>query len=287
MLMKLKQNFKADVYFIVVFMVFFFGFLGEYSIKLYDIFKGFVVYLFRIRRILRFTKKVVVVLMLGAFSIVIFTPISTYATYSNDLSSKNSIIHNNDTGVLLLDRNGKPFFKLYKTKYKQYVPLSNIPVSVQEALVAGEDKDFYRHSGFSLKGILRSLISDLQAGNLDQGGSTLTQQLVKNSLLSPKRNFYRKFQELLLAQEIESRYSKKEILEMYLNTVYFGNDSYGIEEASQTYFGKHASQLSLPEFHRFLDQSQPLPHLIQCFPEDSVPVRKQPFLNNSEGLNPM
>src|SRR5207245_1649060 len=101
--------------------------------------------------------------------------------------------------------------------------------------------------GFSLKSIIRAFIDDLSHHNLNYGASTLTQQLVKNTLLTSKKDFLRKYQEVVLASEIERRFSKNEILEMYLSSVYFGEGAFGIEEAAQTYFGKDAKDLNLSE----------------------------------------
>jgi 1A family penicillin-binding protein len=125
--------------------------------------------------------------------------------------------------------------------------LSAIPKHTLHTFIAAEDKEFYTHPGFSLPAILRSLVLDLQHKDIAYGGSTITQQLVKNALLTPKRNFLRKYQEIVLAREIERRYSKDEILEMYLNSVYFGEGAFGIEEASERYFGKSTSDLTIPE----------------------------------------
>lgn len=186
-----------------------------------------------------------------AFSAIVaflaFIPIFTYVYFAKDLTSKEGIMNKNDTGVILLDRNNKPFFSLYDAKQKDFVPMSQIPKSTQLAVIAAEDKDFYYHPGFSIKSIIRSVIMDIQHQGLKYGGSTITQQLVKNSLLTSKKDFLRKYQEVVLAQEIDRRYSKAEILEMYLNSVYFGQGSFGVEEATQTYFGKDAQDLDLAE----------------------------------------
>lgn len=127
------------------------------------------------------------------------------------------------------------------------MPISEIPETLQKAVIAAEDKDFYSHSGFSVKGIFRSVVLDLTHKSLSFGGSTITQQLVKNSMLNPTKSFLRKYQVLILANEIERRYSKAEVLEMYLNSVYFGEGAFGVEEAAQVYFGKHVKDLDLAE----------------------------------------
>ncbi|MDO8498679.1 MAG: PBP1A family penicillin-binding protein [bacterium] len=194
-------------------------------------------------------------------------PILTFASFSLDLITKEAVMNKNDTGLTLLDRNGVPFFNFYEAKNKTFVPLSQIPKSAQEAAIASEDKDFDSHPGFSVKSILRSLYIDINQRDLAYGGSTLTQQLVKNTLLNPQKNLMRKYQEVILAHEIEQRYSKAEVLEMYLNSVYFGEGAFGIEEASQTFFGKPAVQLDLAE-SAFLIGLLPAPSKLSPFTGD-------------------
>jgi len=178
---------------------------------------------------------------------VTFISISTYIYFVQDLASKEVIMDRNDSGLTLLDRNDRHFFIFYKAKHKVFIPLSEIPIHTQHAVIAVEDKDFYTHPGFSIKAIIRSLILNIEKKDIVYGGSTITQQLVKNALLTSDKSFFRKYQEVILAEEIERRYTKNEILEMYLNSVYFGEGAFGIEEASQTYFGKKAKNLTLGE----------------------------------------
>ncbi len=144
------------------------------------------------------------------------------------------------------DRFGIELYKIYASQNRTLVKLSDIPLTLRQATIAIEDAEFYRHSGFSLRGIARASWRTLTNQQLE-GGSTITQQLVKTALLSPERTLRRKIRELVLAILVELRYPKDQILEMYLNRVSFGGAAYGIEEAAQTYFGKPASNLSLPE----------------------------------------
>lgn len=116
-----------------------------------------------------------------------------------------------------------------------------------DAILAMEDHDFYSHHGYDLAGIVRAAWANLRAGRIEQGGSTLTQQLAKNALLCPSQTYWRKLRELWLARKIEKQYSKVQILELYINRIYWGSGFYGAEEASQGYFGKSASELSLSE----------------------------------------
>ncbi|HSW35743.1 MAG TPA: transglycosylase domain-containing protein, partial [Candidatus Limnocylindrales bacterium] len=136
---------------------------------------------------------------------------------------------------------------LHYEQNRTEIALNEIPRHVQEAFIAIEDERFHRHFGFDVIGIVRAAIANFQAGTVVQGASTITQQLVKNSFLSPEITTERKVQEIWLAVQTERRYSKDEILEMYLNWIYFGNGAYGVEAAAQTYFDKSASDLSLAE----------------------------------------
>lgn len=128
-----------------------------------------------------------------------------------------------------------------------YVPLSEIPDSLQQAVVAVEDNRFYSHHGFDPTGIARAALVNIQYGQIEEGASTITQQLVKNLFLSHERSWGRKGEELLLALDIEANYSKDEILELYLNTIYYGSGYYGIGAAADGFFGKAPKDLALPE----------------------------------------
>lgn len=125
--------------------------------------------------------------------------------------------------------------------------LEDLPQHLPDAFLAIEDQRFYDHAGVDRKAILRAMFENAKAGDTVQGGSTLTQQLVKNMVLTPDQNYKRKFQEAYLSYEMERMLSKKEILELYLNRIYFGNSAYGIEAASQRYFGKSALDISVAE----------------------------------------
>lgn len=178
---------------------------------------------------------------------VVFLSISTYFYFAKDLKNKEVIMNRNNAGITLFDIKDRPFFSFYKAKREVFVPINEIPLSVQNAIIASEDKDYYKHPGFSVKSIIRSIILNIKEKEVVYGGSTITQQLIKNSLLTSDKTFLRKYREIVLAEEIERRFTKSEILEMYLNSVYFGEGAYGIEEASQTYFNKRARQLNLSE----------------------------------------
>ncbi len=203
----------------------------------------------------------------------IFIPIFTYIFFAQDLKDKNSIMNKNDTGVILFDSQNHPFFTLYQAKYIKFIPFSQIPKTMQFAVIASEDKDFYNHSGFSLKSILRAISMNLTTKDQLYGGSTITQQLVKNALLNSNKNITRKLQEVVLALEIERKYSKSEILEMYLNSVYFGEGSFGVENAAKFYFNKNTTALNLNE-EAFLAAILPSPSSLSPFRGNVVNVKK-------------
>ncbi|MBI2337712.1 PBP1A family penicillin-binding protein [Candidatus Daviesbacteria bacterium] len=189
-------------------------------------------------------------LLAAFFGITIFVcsvTIFTYLHFASELAPKETLINHNDTGLKLFDTKNRPFFTFYDAKLKKQILLSDIPKVTQLAIIAAEDKNFYSHPGFSPLSIARAFFDNLQGKNLSYGASTITQQLVKNSLLNPRKEILRKYQEIILAQELERRYSKNQILEMYLNSVYFGEGSFGIEEAANTYFDKQASDLNLAQ----------------------------------------
>ncbi|MBI2621428.1 MAG: PBP1A family penicillin-binding protein [Candidatus Levybacteria bacterium] len=146
----------------------------------------------------------------------------------------------------IFDRNGELLYTVYLNKNRTQIKLSEIPKHVQDATVAIEDKDFYRHGAIDVRGIIRASVANI-SGKPIQGGSTLTQQLVKSSLLTPERSVQRKIKEIVLAFATEILYSKSQILEMYLNQIPYGGTAYGIEAGAKTYFGKSAHNLTLSE----------------------------------------
>lgn len=146
----------------------------------------------------------------------------------------------------IFDRNGKLLYSIYTNKNQTFVPLSSIPKHMQQATIAIEDRSFYQHGAIDFKGIARALYS-IAINKQLQGGSTITQQLVKTSLLTPERTITRKIKEIFLSFATEAIYSKNKILEMYLNQVPYGGTAYGVETAAQTYFGKHVHELDIAE----------------------------------------
>lgn len=147
----------------------------------------------------------------------------------------------------ILDKEGDLLFSFYKDVNRIYVNLEDIPQDLRDATIAVEDKDFYTNKGFSLAGYIRGLVIDPIFRGRVTGGSTITQQLVKNALLSPERTATRKLKELILAVQVDSRFSKDDILEMYLNNIPYGGSAVGVEAASNLYFEKNAKDLTLAE----------------------------------------
>lgn len=180
--------------------------------------------------------------------LLVFLGTLSYFFILKDLPSPTRLSNptNNPQSSQIYDRSGKPLYTIYASKNRTPIPLNEIPKNVQNATIAIEDKDFYKHGAIDVRGITRAFIANL-TGKPIQGGSTLTQQLIKSSLLSPERTVQRKVKEIVLAFVTEVLYSKTQILDMYLNQIPYGGTAYGIEAASQTFFGKHAKELTLSE----------------------------------------
>lgn len=166
--------------------------------------------------------------------------------------------------TVVLDADGNVLGELYDTENRVDVPLDDVAPVLRDAVLAAEDRDFYSHGGLSPLGMGRAIWSNVR-GNSLQGGSTITQQLVKNTYLSPERSITRKAKEAILSIKLERQWSKDEILERYLNTVYFGRGAYGIEKAARIWFGVSAKELDLP-------QSALLAGLIRA-PESADPTK--------------
>ncbi|MCR4329698.1 MAG: transglycosylase domain-containing protein [Candidatus Roizmanbacteria bacterium] len=167
-----------------------------------------------------------------------------------DLPSPNRL---NEPGTIaysthIYDRHGKLLYEIYRDQNRTPVKLATLPKHVKWATISIEDKDFYKHGGVSIiGGVVRALKANLTNSTKLQGGSTITQQLVKSALLTPERTIQRKVKEIILALLVERRYNKDEIIEMYLNQVPYGGTAWGIQEASKLYFDKNAQKLSLAQ----------------------------------------
>lgn len=184
----------------------------------------------------RLVKKIIFFTVLIGTTLYLFwgIPLPTQLSASQPVSTK------------IFDRNGKLIYEIYTDKRRTPVKLSDVPVNLRDATISIEDKDFYKHQGLSYTGIARAVFNTVVRRQV-QGGSTISQQLVKNALLTNERTIKRKAQELVLTVIVEGVYTKDQILEMYLNTIPYGGTAYGVEAASETYFGKQVRDLDLAE----------------------------------------
>ncbi len=170
-----------------------------------------------------------------------------YVAFRRDLPNPAGLeAYQPSLATILYSDQGEPFHSFFEQR-RILVPLAGMPPQLQNAVVAAEDSRFYAHRGVSPRAMARALVMNVLAGRRAQGGSTITQQLARRLFLTPEKSVVRKIREILLALEIEKRYSKAKILELYLNLVYFGQGAYGVEAAAQTYFHKAVHELTLPE----------------------------------------
>lgn len=174
--------------------------------------------------------------------------IGIFVYYYQEIPSIDDI-HNsiNAQSTKIFDREDNLLYEIHGEERRTIVALEEISPFVAQAVMAAEDDEFYEHFGIDIKGIFRSALANIITLDLKQGASTITQQLIKNSLLTSERKISRKVKEQILAVLLEQKYGKDEIMEMYLNTVAFGSNAYGIEAAAKTFFGKSASELDLAE----------------------------------------
>jgi len=203
----------------------------------------------RRKRIKKIFKIVLALFLLGIFSLIV-AAISVFAYFAKDLPDPKKL---SDRQMIestkIYDRSGEHLlYEIHGEEKRTVIPLDKISNHLVKATLAAEDDDFYNHKGVDFRSILRAAWLDIKGGGTrSQGGSTITQQLVKNSILTPEKTFSRKFKELILSLEIERRFSKDQILEMYLNEIPYGSNAYGAEAASLTFFGKNAVNLTLAE----------------------------------------
>ena len=174
-------------------------------------------------------------------------PLLTFAYFALTMGDMEQLMNRNNTGVVLKDISGETFYSTGTAEHRELIPLEQISPYMQKAVIASEDKNFYDHGGISILSTLRAVYGYVFSGGGEFGGSTLTQQLAKMTLLNRERGFLRQYQAFSVAVAIEERYTKDEILEMYLNAVFFGNNSFGIEQAARNYFNKEPLDLTLAE----------------------------------------
>jgi penicillin-binding protein 1A len=170
-----------------------------------------------------------------------------YAYEEIKLDADKLINYKPEISSVILDRNGEQLAYVFKTRHRLYARYDELPGYLVEALVAVEDTRFFEHKGVNPDAIVRAIVTDIKAGKFVEGGSTLTQQLIKNKLLSNEKKLARKLKEAILALKIERELSKEQILERYLNEIFFGNGYYGIKTAAIGFFHKDLSELTLKE----------------------------------------
>ena len=169
-----------------------------------------------------------------------------FAFYAKDLPSPEKVVRREGFATKIFDRNGELLYDVFDQEKRTPVKIEDIPLTLKQATIAIEDKNFYKHQGFDPLGYVRAVYKILFFRKIE-GGSTLTQQLVKTTLLTPSRTITRKLKELVLTLQVERRYSKDEILLMYLNEAPYGGTAWGVEAAAETYFDKPVKELDLAE----------------------------------------
>ncbi len=186
------------------------------------------------------------ILIAGAGAVVV---VGLFVYYSRNLPDPSNLTHQATSGTTkIYDRTGQTVLYELSSEVKDTpIKMADLPPYVKNAVIAAEDHDFYNHRGFDIKGIARALLTDIIGGGSLQGGSTITQQLVKNTITGNEKSISRKIKELLLAYRIEQNFSKDQILELYLNSIPYGSNAYGVEAASELYFQKTAKQLTIAE----------------------------------------
>lgn len=196
------------------------------------------------RRVLRLLLASTALLLFGGVAAML----AVYFAFLRDLPDLRTVAdYRPPLASVVLDREGREIGEFFVQR-RRLTPMEQIPRHVVLAFVAGEDNTFFEHGGIDFRSILRAAwVNLLAGGEIKQGGSTITQQMVKGLLLSPERKYRRKIREMILARRIEQHFSKEEILYLYLNQIYFGHGAYGVGEAARTYFGKQVSQLSVSE----------------------------------------
>src|ERR671932_2419879 len=173
-----------------------------------------------------------------------------YAYYARDLPDPGALSHRQlFQTARIFDRSGKLLQEVNDPQggRRILVKLADVPKVMRDATIAAEDASFYANPGFDVRAVVRATYQWIRSGSPQRGASTITQQLVKNTLLGPEQTAERKIKEAFLAMELTRRYSKDQILEMYLNEIFYGNQAYGVEAAAETYFGKPARELTLAE----------------------------------------
>jgi len=188
-------------------------------------------------------------LFLLCFLLFVFCSLLLFIYYAKDLPRPEKFIERElFESTRIYDRTGEVLlYEIYGEEKRDWVPLEKIPEHLKQAVIATEDANFYQHSGIDPKGIINAVLADLKVMKPTYGGSTIPQQLIRSTFLTLEKTAERKTREIILSLELDRRYPKDQILEWYLNQIPFGRNAYGVEAASQSYFGKPVSEISLPE----------------------------------------
>ena len=184
-------------------------------------------------------------IFLAGFGFIAGSTLFAFAWFTVSIPDPNAYVNSQST--IIQYSNGEEIGRI-GSQNRQILPLAEIPLDLRNAVMAAEDRNFYSNKAFSVTGIARALINNLKSGSLNgEGGSTITQQYAKTAFLSPSRTIQRKIKELVISLKLENSLSKDQILENYLNTIYFGRGSYGVQTAAQQYFNRNADQLTLSQ----------------------------------------
>ena len=184
-------------------------------------------------------------IFLGGFGFIAGSTLFAFAWFSVSIPDPNAYV--NSQATIIQYSNGDEIGRI-GTQNRQILPIAQIPINMRNAVLAAEDRKFYSNQAFSVTGIARALINNLKSGSLNgEGGSTITQQYAKTAFLTSSRTIERKIKELVIAMKLENALSKDQIFENYLNTIYFGRGSYGVQTASQQYFNRNVDQLNLSQ----------------------------------------
>lgn len=205
----------------------------------------------RRRRLIR--RLILLVFMLGvAIGMLLFLPkiikVINLAQDAKTMVDESSVSTFMESGTTVIyDTNGNELCTMRDSKDMYYVSIEDIPDTLAQSFIVMEDKDFYKHKGIDFKAIVRAIIANTESDEIVQGASTITQQLAKNIFLTQEVSWERKVKEIFVARDLEKKYSKKQILEFYLNNIYFSNGYYGVGAAAKGYFGKEVNELTLSE----------------------------------------
>ena len=193
------------------------------------------------------TKLIRAGIFLAGFGFVAGSTLFALAWFTVDIPDPNAYV--NSQATVIQYSNGQEIGRI-GAQNRQILPLAKIPLRLRYAVMAAEDRNFYSNRAFSITGIGQAVLSNVLTLGQGRGGSTITQQYAKTAFLTPERSIQRKIKELVISLKLENAMTKDQILENYLNTIYFGRGSYGVQTAAQQYFNRNANQLSISQIGR-------------------------------------